>query len=192
MVRTFAAAVLAAGLVGGGWAASGAAVSSPPIRVVALGDSDAHGEGDPTRRGWVGRYARLLRQRRGLNVQLTNLAANGQSSSELVAALRLDGFTRTTVRKADIVLFGTGGADLNAGDDWAAAGTCKGNACWATCMRSDATSMRRWASCSDPVARSRRWFARSRSRTSSREPRRSCRRSSRGASARFTRRPSAG
>src|SRR4051794_40423690 len=91
--------------------------SSQPLRVVALGDSDAAGNGDPTGRGWVDRYGRLLGNRLGLKVALTNLAQEGQTSGQLLSSVRGDARTRGLLRSADVVLFGLGGADLNAGDD---------------------------------------------------------------------------
>jgi lysophospholipase L1-like esterase len=112
-----------------------AVTGAAPLRIVALGDSDATGEGDPMRLGWVGRYARLLRARLGLQVTVTNLARNGQTSSQLVADVRSDPTTRRAVKKAQIVLFGTGGADLNAGDARIEAGKCKAEACWAGDLR---------------------------------------------------------
>jgi lysophospholipase L1-like esterase len=112
-----------------------AVTGAAPLRIVALGDSDATGEGDPMRLGWVGRYARLLRARLGLQVTVTNLARNGQTSSQLVADVRSDPTTRRAVKKAQIVLFGTGGADLNAGDARMEAGKCKAEACWAGGLR---------------------------------------------------------
>jgi lysophospholipase L1-like esterase len=112
-----------------------AVTGAAPLRIVALGDSDATGEGDPTRLGWVGRYARLLRARLGLKVTVTNLARNGQTSSQLVADVRSDPTTRRAVKKAQIVLLGTGGADLNAGDARMEAGKCKAEACWAGDLR---------------------------------------------------------
>jgi lysophospholipase L1-like esterase len=99
--------------------------------IVALGDSDTTGEGDPTRLGWVGRYARLLRQKLGLKVVVTNLAQNGKTSGELLSELRSDARTRGAVKKARIVLIGIGGADLGAGDERLEAGECKGEACYA-------------------------------------------------------------
>jgi lysophospholipase L1-like esterase len=112
-----------------------AVTGAAPLRIVALGDSDATGEGDPMRLGWVGRYARLLRARLGLQVTVTNLARNGQTSSQLVADVRSNPTTRRAVKKAQIVLFGTGGADLNAGDARREAGKCKAEACWAGDLR---------------------------------------------------------
>jgi lysophospholipase L1-like esterase len=104
---------------------------STPLQIVALGDSDATGHGDPTRRGWVGRYAQLLRQRLGLRVTVTNLARDGKTSSMLLSEIRSDPTTRAAVRQADIVLFGIGGADLNPGDARWDAGKCKGKPCYA-------------------------------------------------------------
>ena len=70
---------------------SGALEAQPSVwNIVALGDSDASGEGDSTGLGWVGRYARLLRQELGLKVVVTNLAENGKTSSELRSLVRSD------------------------------------------------------------------------------------------------------
>jgi len=115
---------------------SHAATTQPAVwNIVALGDSDTTGEGDPTRLGWVGRYARLLRQKLGLKVVVTNLAANGKTSQSLLSEMRSDPTTRTAVKKAQIVLVGIGGADLGAGDQRLEAGTCKGEACYAADLR---------------------------------------------------------
>ncbi len=102
------------------------------LRVVALGESDASGSGDPTRQGWVvGRYGRLLGRQLGVKVVLKNLAEEGQTSGQLLSAVRSDAYTRGLVRSADVVLFGAGGADLNAGDDRWQAGACSGPLCYA-------------------------------------------------------------
>jgi lysophospholipase L1-like esterase len=115
---------------------SHAATTQPTVwNVVALGDSDATGEGDRTGLGWVGRYARLLRQRLGLKVVVTNLAQNGKTSRELLSEMRSDPTTRGAVKKAQIVLIGIGGADLGAGDARLEAGRCKGTACYAADLR---------------------------------------------------------
>jgi lysophospholipase L1-like esterase len=112
------------------------AATQPTVwNIVALGDSDTTGEGDPTRLGWVGRYARLLRQKLGLKVVVTNLAANGKTSRGLLSEMRSDPTTRAAVRKAQIVLVGIGGADLGAGDARLEAGECKGKACYAADLR---------------------------------------------------------
>jgi lysophospholipase L1-like esterase len=113
-------------------AVPGAPAAQPKVwNVVALGDSDATGDGDPSGLGWVGRYGRLLRQKLGLKVVVTNLAAEGKRSGELTDDLRSDPTTRAAVKKAQIVLIGIGGADLNDGDDRLDAGSCTGTACYA-------------------------------------------------------------
>jgi lysophospholipase L1-like esterase len=110
-------------------------MASQPIRIVALGDSDTTGEGDATHLGWVGRYGRLLRQKLGLTVVVTNLAREGKTSSALLAELRSDSRTREAVKTAQVVLIGIGGADLNAGDQQLEAGACKSTACYAAGLR---------------------------------------------------------
>jgi hypothetical protein len=121
---------------------SEAATKKPTIwSIVALGDSDTTGEGDETRLGWVGRYARLLEQKLGLKVIATNLAANGKTSSVLLSEMRSDPNVRSAVKKAQIVLVGIGGADLNAGDQRLQAGACKGEACYAADLRTFARNL---------------------------------------------------
>src|SRR5262245_62801671 len=94
--------------------ASGVSESAQPARwhIVALGDSDTTGEGDASGLGWVGRYARLLRHRLGLEVVVSNLAVDGKTSSELLAELRFEATTRTALKAAQVVLVGIGGAAL--------------------------------------------------------------------------------
>src|ERR1700675_3629095 len=58
--------------------------------IVALGDSDTTGSGDPTGIGWVGRYSRLLQQKLGLNVDVINLAVDGTTSDQLLSEMRSD------------------------------------------------------------------------------------------------------
>src|SRR5687768_8517667 len=82
---------------------SHAATRQPTVwNIVALGDSDTTGEGDPTGLGWVGRYARLVRQKLGLKVVVTNLAENGKTSGVLLSEMRSDPTTRGAVKKAQI------------------------------------------------------------------------------------------
>jgi lysophospholipase L1-like esterase len=100
------------------------------LHVVALGDSETSGKGDSTGVGWVGRYARLLETRLGLKVDVSNLARDGTTSAALLRDLRSDATTRAAVKHAQIVVFGIGGADLNAGDDNFEAGKCRAEACY--------------------------------------------------------------
>jgi lysophospholipase L1-like esterase len=120
-------------------AASGAAGHSNAnptrLRLVALGDSDTTGSGDPTGVGWVGRYAKLLRNKLGVHVAVKNFAQDGKTSRELLSELRRDAAIRRSVRSANVVLLGIGGADLNAGDARWQAGTCSGKACYTADLR---------------------------------------------------------
>jgi lysophospholipase L1-like esterase len=118
-----------------------ASVASPTdtgpegLSIVALGDSDTTGAGDPTGKGWVGRYADLVRDATNRQVEALNLAVDGKTSDQLLADVRSDPTTRQALSKADIVLIGIGGADLNAGDERLEAGTCGGRACYIPIMR---------------------------------------------------------
>ena len=106
------------------------------LHVVALGDSETTGSGDSTGVGWVGRYSRLLQTKLGLKLSVSNLAQDGKTSADLLSDLRNDPNTRTQVKRAEIVLFGIGGADLNAGDDNFQAGKCRAEACYAPVLKS--------------------------------------------------------
>jgi len=115
--------------------AAGEGANATRLSVVALGDSETTGEGDPTSVGWVGRYGRLLRTELGLRVNVANLAQNGKTSADLLADLRSDARTRDAVKRAQIVLLGIGGADYNAGDDAFAAGKCRAERCYAPILQ---------------------------------------------------------
>ena len=120
-----------------GGQSSAAPASSPSaqaVRVVALGDSDTTGTGDPTGQGWVGRYAALVKAA-GLVVHVTNLASDGKTSDVLLTEVRSDPATRQALRGAQVVLLGIGGADLNRGDEDLQAGRCKGRACYTPLLR---------------------------------------------------------
>jgi lysophospholipase L1-like esterase len=139
-------AILLAVLMVPASAVSHVAATKPTVwNIVALGDSDATGKGDRTGLGWVGRYARLLRQKLGLKVVVTNLARDGRTSRGLLSDMRSDPTTRAAVKRARIVLIGIGGADLGPGDARLEARTCKGEACYSADLRAlgrnvDATS----------------------------------------------------
>jgi lysophospholipase L1-like esterase len=109
--------------------------SAQAVRVVALGDSDTTGTGDPTGQGWVGRYAALVHKATGSVVHVTNLASDGKTSDVLLTEVRSDPATRQALRGAQVVLLGIGGADLNRGDDDLQAGRCKDRACYTPLLR---------------------------------------------------------
>ena len=91
---------------------------------VALGDSLAAGVG--ARRGYVDMYADYLRDDTGARVELTNLGVSGQTSPQLLRALRNDPSTRKALRGAEVVTYNIGINDL--GQAWGSydAGTCGG------------------------------------------------------------------
>jgi len=114
---------------------AGSAAEQRAWNVVVLGDSGASGNGDATRLAWGGRYAGLLRHLHH-RVVLTNLAAEGKSSSALLAELRSLPTTHAAVKNADIILFGsTAGANLNRADTNLEAKRCSGEACYASELR---------------------------------------------------------
>ena len=77
---------------------------------VALGDSLAAGVG--AERGYVDRYAAHLRNDTGARVRVTNLGVSGQTSSELLDALREDESMRRAIEGAEVVTFNIGLNDL--------------------------------------------------------------------------------
>ncbi len=105
------------------------------VDVVALGDSDATGIGDPSAQGWVGRFGDLLEARTGSTVRVDNRAREGETSDELRAEVAGDAELRKALGRAEVVLVGIGGADLNAGDDALGAGSCRGRDCYAGILR---------------------------------------------------------
>jgi lysophospholipase L1-like esterase len=115
--------------------APGSATNQATWHVVALGDSDTTGSGDPTGVGWVGSYGRLLEQKIGLSVDVQNLAVEGKTSDGLLSDLTSDETTRAVVADAEVVLIGIGGADLNAGDSNLQAGACTGRSCYEPVLR---------------------------------------------------------
>jgi lysophospholipase L1-like esterase len=115
--------------------APSASPASAALRIVALGDSDTTGAGDPTGAGWVGRYGDLVQRMLGVEVQVANLAAEGETSDQLLNEVGSDGRTRQELASADVVLIGIGGADLNEGDADLEAGSCDGKACYTRVLR---------------------------------------------------------
>ncbi len=100
------------------------------LRLVSLGDSDATAHGDEEGQGWVQRYADLVGEQTGTDVDVAAHASDGLTSDALLVQLRQDEALRDDVSAADFVVIGAGGADLNAGDDAWDAGTCSGTACY--------------------------------------------------------------
>jgi len=92
---------------------------------VALGDSLAVGTG-ASYKGYVDRYADYLRADTSAQVSVTNLGQDGQTSSELLYALRNDASSRQAVSAAHVVTFNTGLNDLGHAGEAYENGTCGG------------------------------------------------------------------
>lgn len=92
---------------------------------VALGDSLAAGTG-ASYEGYVERYAAYLEADTGAQVNVTNLGRNGQTSSELLHALRNDPSWRQAVGEADVLTFNIGLNDLGRAAGTYENGTCGG------------------------------------------------------------------
>jgi lysophospholipase L1-like esterase len=114
---------------------SGTSGQAGSVNVLAIGDSDATGIGDPTTRGWVGRYGDLLEAKLGAAVAVDNRAVEGETSDQLRGEVTQDPALRQALAGADVVLIGIGGADLNAGDDALSAGDCEGRNCYSKILR---------------------------------------------------------
>src|SRR6185312_4735593 len=97
--------------------------------------------GDPSNRGWVGRYGDLLHGKLGSPVTVENRAVDGKTSDQLHVDVTDDAELRQVLAHADVILIGIGGADLNAGDDALSGGRCKGRACYAEILRRFAANM---------------------------------------------------
>jgi lysophospholipase L1-like esterase len=91
---------------------------------VALGDSLAAGVG--AHLGYVDRYAEYLHDDTDARVKLTNLGVSGQTSPQLLRALRNDPSTRRALRGAEVVTYNIGINDLGQARGSYEAKTCGG------------------------------------------------------------------
>jgi hypothetical protein len=107
---------------------------SPGPVMVVLGDSDATGAGDTTGGGWATRYADLVKERTGQEVDLRSYAEEGQTSQALLASLKSDSGLQDDVAAADFVVIGTGGGDLNLGDSAYLAHSCRPLECYTSAL----------------------------------------------------------
>jgi lysophospholipase L1-like esterase len=92
---------------------------------VALGDSLAVGIG--ARRGYVDRYASHIRTDTGTRVNVVNVGQSGQTSSQLLHALRSDPSMRRTLSAAEVITFNIGINDLGHAGESYRNGTCGGD-----------------------------------------------------------------
>jgi lysophospholipase L1-like esterase len=91
---------------------------------VALGDSLAAGVG--AHQGYVARYAKHLRSDTGARLRVINLGQSGQTSSQLLHALRNDPAMREALRGAEVVTLNIGLNDLGQASSSYESGTCGG------------------------------------------------------------------
>ena len=91
---------------------------------VALGDSLAAGVG--ARRGYVDRFAEHLRNDTGVRIRVVSLGRSGQTSSQLLYAVRNDAAMRRFIGGAEVVTFNIGINDLGHAGRAYESGTCGG------------------------------------------------------------------
>jgi lysophospholipase L1-like esterase len=104
-----------------------AAATDAPVSwdYVALGDSLAVGVG--AKRGYVTRYAAYMAADTGAQIDLVNLGRNGQTSSQLLHALRNDPAMRQALGTAEVITFNIGINDLgHAGEAYENGASCGG------------------------------------------------------------------
>ena len=95
------------------------------LNYVALGDSLAVGlRAD---RGYVDRYADYLKADTGAQVSVVNLGQSGETSSQLLYALRNDSFSRQAISAANVITFNIGINDLGHASEAYENGTCGGD-----------------------------------------------------------------
>jgi lysophospholipase L1-like esterase len=91
---------------------------------VALGDSLAAGVG--AREGYVDRYAARIETDTDARVEILNLGVSGQTSPELLRALRSDASMRRALSGAEVVTFNIGINDLGRAGEAYESGECGG------------------------------------------------------------------
>jgi lysophospholipase L1-like esterase len=112
-IRTRAAVVSALCLLTAAVAACDGGVEPPPpqpVTYLALGDSIATGAGAET--GYPTRYRQVLADETGAEVTLENLARDGWTSGDLLAAIREEPEFTELLEEADVVTLSVGGNDL--------------------------------------------------------------------------------
>lgn len=92
---------------------------------VALGDSLAVGVG--AKRGYVTRYAAYIAADTGAQINLVNLGRNGQTSSQLLHAIRNELTIRQALGTAEVITFNIGINDLGHAGEAYENGACGGS-----------------------------------------------------------------
>jgi lysophospholipase L1-like esterase len=91
---------------------------------VALGDSLAAGSGAYT--GYVDRYADYIKSDTDVQVEIVNRGQSGQTSDQLLYAVRSDSSLRQALSTADVITFNIGLNDLGHAGEAYENGTCGG------------------------------------------------------------------
>ena len=94
------------------------------LSYVALGDSLAVGLG--AYRGYVDRYADYIEADTGVQVEVVNMGQSGETSSQLLYALRNRSSLRQALSAADVITFNIGINDLGHAGEAYENGTCGG------------------------------------------------------------------
>lgn len=130
-------------------ATAGPAAGGETVSYVALGDSLATGAGATT--SYVAEYAAGLEARTGADLEITNLAVNGWTSTDLLTALAEDEAMRAAVAGADLLTVDIGANDLLGAIPFYATDTCGGDDNL-QCLR-DATALveSQWAAILDEI-----------------------------------------
>lgn len=104
-----------------------AAATEAPVSwdYVALGDSLAVGVG--ANRGYVARYAAYIRADTHAQIAVVNLGRSGQTSSQLLYALRNEPETRQALGAAEVITFNIGINDLGHAGEAYENGACGGD-----------------------------------------------------------------
>ncbi|MEX2504046.1 MAG: GDSL-type esterase/lipase family protein [Egicoccus sp.] len=123
--------------------------SAETVSYVALGDSLATGAGATT--SYVAEYAAELEAQTGADLEITNLAVNGWTSTDLLTALDEDEAMRTAVAGADLLTVDIGANDLLHAIPLYASDNCGGDDNL-QCLR-DATALldEQWAAILDEI-----------------------------------------
>ena len=97
---------------------------TPTWDYVALGDSLAAGVG--AHRGYVARYAQHLQGDTGTRIRVINLGVSGQTSTQLLHAIRHDPAMQKALGRAEVVTLNIGLNDLGQATASYESGTCGG------------------------------------------------------------------
>ncbi|MDN4524322.1 GDSL-type esterase/lipase family protein [Fictibacillus fluitans] len=85
--------------------------SAKKLQIAAIGDSLTRGTGDPDGKGYIGYLKEELAKKTKKEIELTNSAIKGQTSSQLIKQIQQPQIQRQ-IKNADVILLTIGGNDL--------------------------------------------------------------------------------